>query len=65
MKTPCNILTTHVEHNDDDAARARQAPWPAWMEENEVALRFQILGWSSAKDGIEEVRLEFKLVCDQ
>ena len=30
------------------------------MEENELALRFQILGLSSAKDEIEEARHEFK-----
>ena len=30
------------------------------MEENEFALRFQILGLKSAKDEIEEARLEFK-----
>ena len=30
------------------------------MEENELALRFQILGLSSGKDEIEEARLEFK-----
>ena len=30
------------------------------VEENEPALRFQILGLKSAKDEIEEARLEFK-----
>ena len=30
------------------------------MEENELAMRFQILGLKSAKDEIEEARLEFK-----
>ena len=30
------------------------------MEENELALRFQILGMKSAKDEVEEARLELK-----